>query len=73
MSGRPGLYMHVVPVWQSAWDEKRSPSEEAFDLAVLKIAPPSEGYKGGVSHSTNRLLWRSLQNDGCCHLWLPAR
>jgi len=47
MSGRPGLYMHVVPVWQSAWDEKRSPSEEAFDLAVLKIAPPSEGYKGG--------------------------
>lgn len=47
LPGRPELYMHVVPVWQSAWDEKRSSSEEAFDLAVLKIAPPTEGYKGG--------------------------
>jgi hypothetical protein len=45
--GIKGLYIHIVPVWESISDIRTSEEGEPFDLAVLKVAPPSEGYKGG--------------------------
>jgi S1-C subfamily serine protease len=38
--GNPRLYIHIVPVYAMELRDN-------FDLATLKITPPTEGYKGG--------------------------
>lgn len=45
--GQSQLYLNILPVLESISGLKNLVSEETFDLAVLKIAAPSEGYKGG--------------------------
>lgn len=45
--GRSELYLHIVPAIEAINNLKLPELEGVFDLAVLKIAPPSEGYKGG--------------------------
>lgn len=44
--GRSELYFNIVPAIASINNLKLPETEGVFDLAMLKIAPPSEGYKG---------------------------
>jgi hypothetical protein len=50
--GIKGLYIHIVPVWESISDIRTSEEGEPFDLAVLKVAPPT-WVRGGEADGRN--------------------